>query len=121
MTRQERFAQVLERFGQTADDYDQGEEEDPRPYLSGEEECRRFCCITIHEGKVFFLPTFETREEAQGRAVEYAQDDVFPELPVGVLDLDTGDTFYPQWDSLPWAKRDPMMGSQYRDVILGKD
>lgn len=104
-TRLDRFAALIAEYHQSPEDYDEGEEEDPRPYFTGEAELSRFVCVTVNyssqgHAKFFFLPTFEERDAAELRAVEYAQDDIFEELPVAVVDLDTGEEFTPAWDAL---------------------
>lgn len=105
--RRDRLAALLAEYQQVATDYDAGEEEDPRPYLSGETPCGRFVCVTDHESKIFFLPTFATAEIAMARAVEYVHDDIWPELPVAVVDLDTGRRYYPDFGALPWTVQQP--------------
>lgn len=109
MSRVERLAELLARYDQAAGDYDEGEDEDPRPYLDGREECGRWCCVTVnyssHGGaKYFFLPTFDDAATAQARAVDYPDDGAFEELPVAVVDLDTGAARVPVWRSLSWKE-----------------
>lgn len=104
--RREAFAKLIEQYGQRPDDYDEGEEEDPRPYLSGELSLDPWIVVTANysshgERKVFFLPEF-SRHAAQQRAVYYADDDIFEELPVEVVNLDTGEVWVPRWGSLQW-------------------
>lgn len=101
--RLEAFKALLQRYGATPDIYDAGEEEDPRPYLSGEKPCQRFVCVTMHAEKPFFLPRFDDAETARARAMEYATDDIFAETPVAVVDLDTGKVSVPRWDTLKWG------------------
>lgn len=111
MTRAERLLKLIESYGQKPTDYDEGEEEDPRPYISGEEECERFCCVTVNYtshgyAKWFFLPVFPKRDAAELRAVEYAENDLFEELPVAVVDLDSGETWTPEWGSLAFRREE---------------
>lgn len=105
--RREAFAKLIERHDQEPDDYDEDVEEDPRPYLSGAKEIARYVCVTIHEQKFFFLPTFDDRYEAQARAVEYVHDDIWNEFPVEVFDLDTGTFFRPAWSTISWTMTTP--------------
>lgn len=105
--RREAFARLIERYHQSPEDYDEGEEEDPRPYLSGEEALAPWICVTVNytshgEPKFFFLP-FEDDEAAMSRAVEFAADDLFEELPVAVVNLDNGHTRWPIWASLEFT------------------
>ena len=118
MTRQGRFAALMKRYQQSPDDYDEGEEEDPRPYFTGECELSRYVCVTVNfsshgESKYFFLPTFDSVEDAADRAVLFAEDDIFEELPVEVHDLDSGCSFLPKWDTLQFEPEPgPCAGSQ---------
>ena len=103
------FQKLMERFNQQATDYDEGEEEDPRPYFSGAKPISRFVCVTVNytshgEAKHFFLPTFDTASEACDRAVEYATDDIFEELPVLVFDLDEEREMSPQFRRVQWSE-----------------
>lgn len=113
LTRADRLLRLLGEYGQEARDYDEGEEEDPRPYLTGEQECEQWCCVTEHDGKHFFLPTFHTADQAAARAVEYVEDDIWAETPVEVHNLDTGESLYPVWDALRWSPEKSNKGSQH--------
>ena len=110
MTRAERFTKLIESYGHEPDDYDAGEEEDPRIYLDGTETLERFCCVTAHGEKTFFLPAFDAPAVAMARAVEYATDNIWAETPVAVVDLDTGREWKPMWETLDW--RGPTEPSQ---------
>lgn len=104
MTRLERLKALMDGYSQTPDDYDDDEvEENVRLHFNGERYTDRFCCVTVNDGKFFFLPQFKTQDEATSRAVEFAQDDIFPEIPVEVHDLDTGKSVHPRWHTLEWA------------------
>lgn len=99
--RRARFQALIEQYGQSPDDYDEGEEEDPRPYLDGSRELERYAVVTVNytsqgHAKFFFL-AFDKRGAAEQRAVEYAQDSAFEELPVAVVDLDTGEEYTPAY------------------------
>lgn len=104
--RREAFAKLIAAHQQSPSDYDEDVEEDPRPYLSGAVELDPWIVVTANysshgERKVFFLPE-PSRTDAYLRAVEYAQDDIFEELPVEVVNLDTGEVWVPRWSSLQW-------------------
>lgn len=117
-SRLDRFAALLERYQQSPEDYDAGEEEDPRPYFDSTAELSRYVCVTVNYtshgyAKYFFLPTFDYELAAEARAVEYAQDDIFEELPVEVYDLDSGCSWKPEWRKLPFAMEEgPCTGAQ---------
>lgn len=107
------FAALLEEYDASPNEYDEGEEEDPRPFLNGEQEPSRFVCVTINYsshgyGKHFFLPTFDDQAAAEARAVEFADDDIFEELPVEVRDLDTGASF-PAHRTVGFGPKEPLV------------
>lgn len=108
--RRDAFKALLDRFYASPDDYDEEVEEDPRPYLRDDDPTplERYVCVTDHEGRAFFLPTFTDVFSAQARAVEYARDDLFAETPVAIIDLDTGDEWTPQWSSMPFRHHPPV-------------
>jgi hypothetical protein len=105
--RVEAFKKLIESYNQAPTDYDEGEEEDPRLYIEGHEPIAPWCCVTVNYSshgyaKHFFLPCFEERDAAELRATEFAQDGTFEELPVAVVNLDTGETHEPNWGSVEW-------------------
>lgn len=109
--RRSAFRALFEGDGYTSRDWDDDPdiEEQPDNYLrEGGWEIGRFCCVTIHAGKFFYLPTFSNRHDAQERAVRYSADDIFEESPVKVVDLDTGRVFEPRWDAVPWWEPNPI-------------
>lgn len=113
--RRRAFADLLERDGYSADDYDDDPEieENPRPYLSGETPLGRYCVVTLNwsssDGKWFYLPSFDDLQFATNRAEEYDRDSIFEELPIKVVDLDEGVTY--------WAV--PMYAWEVREVNEG--
>jgi hypothetical protein len=102
LTRLQRLDLLLKHYGQHVTDYAEEVEEDLRPYFNDERELERYCCITSHEGKFFFLPEFASVEGAQARAEEYMFDDLFQEIPVAVVDLDTGGSYRPTSFHVEW-------------------
>lgn len=113
LTRQEkrlaRFEELMAEYGMAEDDYDDDDdaEENPRPYIRGEQPLEAWVCVTVNYSSRggathYFLPKFEEAEAAIARAEEYAQDDLFEELPVAVVNLDTGFTLYPVLRNLNW-------------------
>jgi hypothetical protein len=101
--RVERLAALIESYGESPDNYDEGVEEDVRPYLCGEQPCGRFVCVTAHGERRYFLPCYDNLESAQARAIEYVIDSLFTETPVAVHDLDEGSLYSPDWRSLQWT------------------
>jgi hypothetical protein len=96
--RREAFAALIKADGSDPESYDEGYEEDPRPYLSGDMPLGRYVCVTLNwthsDGKLFYLPTFDDLMLATNRAEEYDRDDIFEEIPVKVVDLDSGTEYY---------------------------
>lgn len=108
--RRQAFAELLKADGSDSEAYDRDEEEDPRPYLVGEKDLARFVCVTLNwsssHGKLFYLPEFDNFEKAQVRAEMYDRDDIFEEIPVKVVDLDTGEEQYAE-ASYSWSFKAP--------------
>lgn len=50
---------------------------------------------------------FEALEAAQLRATDDADDPIFSEIPVAVVNLDTGARWVPCWRSLQWSYNSP--------------
>lgn len=110
--RRKAFAALLEADCNSPDDYDAGEEEDPRPYLSGELPLGRFVCVTLNwssrgSEKLFYLPFFDDLTEATNRAEEYDRDDIFEEIPVKIVNLDFG-TVYWAVPMYAWETKEPV-------------
>ena len=43
------------------------------------------------DGELIYIVGADSKEDAEQRAGAHIQDDIYPELPVAVVDLDTGD------------------------------
>lgn len=112
-TRLENLSKLLDEYQSDIDDYDEDCEEDLRPYFTGEQAPKRFACVTLNEGKHFFL-LLNSFKAAKLRALEYMVDDIWPELAVAVVDLDTGAATYPQWEQTSWSDMPSREGSQFR-------
>lgn len=105
------FAALLKRDRSSPDDYpdDEEAEENPRPYLSGEEEIGRFVAVTLNwsssDGRLLYLPTYDRLDLAILRAEEYDRDDIYEEIPIKVVDLDEGTEIFANpmysWDARP--------------------
>lgn len=92
-TRLENLKIAMAKFAVDADDYDEDVEEDLRPYLEPGARISRWMPITEHGDKMYLYPCYGTLEAAVDRLEEYAADDIFAEVPCGVIDLDTGEFF----------------------------
>lgn len=109
--RAQAFRALLARYCVDETEYDEGEEEDPRVYLSGEEPIRRWVCVTSNTSSrgywhPFFLPTFDTADAAMARAEEYMRDDLFEEMPEAVFDLDTGTEYRVKGFRVEWELKE---------------
>jgi hypothetical protein len=93
MSRLENLKISMGKFGVEVDDYDEDVEEDLRPYLVPGADISQYMAITEHGNKVYLYPCYATLDRAVGRLEEYAADDIYAEVPVGVIDLDSGDFF----------------------------
>lgn len=66
--------------------------EDLRDYLAEPKTIKRWVAVTFAAEHVHYLKAaFESAAEAQGYAGGLMEDMTFPELPVEVFDLDTGE------------------------------
>lgn len=97
--RLQRLQGVLNNWHADVQDFPEECEEDLRPYFNGERSPERYVCVTVNysshgEAKHFFL-LFPSARQAKERAMEYAQDSLFEELPVAVIDLDEERTYKP--------------------------
>lgn len=111
------FAALLETNHDDPGDYAEDSEEDPRPYLSGDEEIGRYVCVTRNwstsEGKLFYLPSFDSLNRAIERAEHFDRDGIFEEIPVAVVDLDEGIELYAQ----PFYRWETRSGPQAVDQV----
>lgn len=115
----DRFIRLMAAYQQTPDDYDREVEEDVRPYFrdGGAEDLYRYVAVTRGggDGKVFFYPVYAQKDDAIARCVEFAEDDIYAEIPVEVHDLDSGCSFLPNWGTLQFEPEPgPCAGSQCR-------
>lgn len=101
--RVDKYKTILAEFGidPTDDSYSGGE--DAGLHLSGESPIERFCVVTRHESFVYAKAIWPDLESAQAAAVEYIADDTFFEVPVAIIDLDTGERFAPVME-IPWKR-----------------
>jgi hypothetical protein len=55
----------------------------------------RYCAVTYHEDRHYLYPLYATLRDAKARAVEFIVNDTFTEMPLCVVDLQTGK----RWDA----------------------
>lgn len=78
--------------------------EDLLAVRAGELPLTRFIAVTRHDELYYAKPSSATLDGAQLAATFYAEDDIYDEVPVAVVDLATGASFEPIWDELPWRE-----------------
>ena len=67
-------------------------EEDAGLWMRGENHFHRFCVVTMGnaDGVIFYCVAHDDEfDEACERACESMHDDIYPETPVAIIDLDT--------------------------------
>lgn len=97
------FAALLARYSIDPDDDSYSGAEDAKEFISGEREIRRFASVTVSGGEFWYVRAdWATKDEAQSHAVSNIDDDVFAETPILVVDLETGQEWGPDWNSLNW-------------------
>ncbi len=100
------FRAVLEKYGLELTSSHSGAE-DAEEYLSGSKPIRRFCAITTSSGDggrqlVYAYADSNTRHQAFDQAVGNIDDPDFAESPVAVVDLDTRETWEPDFSTIQW-------------------
>lgn len=99
--RLEAYIKVCKRF-----ELDPNEEtcaaEDYHGVIAGDEPLTRFVHITQSGSIVYVEPSFDDLHDAFERALENITDNLHSEAPLAVVDLDTGNTYRPQWGALSW-------------------
>lgn len=82
--------------------------EDAAEYLSGARKLERFCIVSCggsdSEGAAFMYACANctTPPQAYEEAMQNIGDDIFPETPICVVDLETWARFEPVWSRTPW-------------------
>lgn len=108
MTRRERFINLLDQYAYPTDpdedDADSTGEEDALAHLAGEDPIERYAVVFVaKEDITSILARWSTLDAAKHGAVENVNDDIFAEAPLKIVDLDTGATFHPRFDTLAWG------------------
>lgn len=82
--------------------------EDLAPLLDGYEPIERWAAIThaSEDDSLLYIYTYDSLAAAKGRAVENIGDDVFPEEPTLIVNLDTNRRYRPI-PSYRWAPTTP--------------
>lgn len=104
MTRLERLHRLIEFYGVTWDD-DPDIEENLDKFTVYRNTPSQWAAVTQTAVGTYIYPVYDSKAAAIARANEYPADDLCPEWPVAVVDLDTGETFTPAWTKLPFEPR----------------
>jgi hypothetical protein len=63
------------------------------------------CGTGNHGDGINYLVPCETEEEARDKAVLNITDSTYPEFPVAIHNLDTGEMYYPSEPVFTWTKQ----------------
>lgn len=100
---------IIDNYGVNLFRADSGAE-DLKTYLDGTSVCGEWAAVTASAGDsgevVYVYPYYDTRDDAIERATRYMDDDILQEMPRAVVNLDTGETWTPDWAKLPWMKEE---------------
>lgn len=84
--------------------WDTSAQEDIAEYFNEHKlEIARYAVVTRHDDVFYVKPCAYDLTDAYQRAMENINDSIFYEVPVEVVNLDTGQRWTPSWDSLTWA------------------
>lgn len=78
--------------------------EDLAPYFYGAETIGEWAAVTECGEWRYIYPDFSHPLDAQNKAVENIGDDIHAESPVAVINLETGETLRPDWNTVEWRK-----------------
>lgn len=107
-----RLAEIFEEYYIDPTNNHDTSNEDAGLYLLDENDpdykpIRRFCTLTQGTGNsgliTYAYADFDDVESAKRKALEYINDDIFSEAPIGIVDLDTGERYVPRWETVEWA------------------
>lgn len=104
-TRLAAYKALLDEVGIDPEENIYSGEEDAALTLAGHPDyplCR-YAAVTYSSEYVYVTlrPSFKL---AADYAVSNCTDNLYAEAPGRVIDLDTGETYEPDWDNLPWKK-----------------
>ncbi len=83
--------------------------EDIAPFIAGELACAKWAVVTRggEDRNGFPLIYVYAEDDSLGAAVEQASrnctDDIYSEIPIEIVNLDTGEVLVPQYERLPWV------------------
>lgn len=102
------YKAVLERHDIDPKDDSYSGGEDAAEYLAGDREIERFCVVTMANCGAETVLTYaysgcDSLENAKLAATANIDDNIYPETPLEIVDLDTGEILTPDWKSIVWA------------------
>lgn len=112
MSRAEKRADALKElareFDISPDDRAATAGEDLAEYLNEPEKLGPWVAVTTAQGDsgcaINYLYPCETRAAAQRRSASYLRNDIYPEYPVCVVNLDTGRGWFAELGVVRWSK-----------------
>jgi hypothetical protein len=106
--RAEALRELAKEFDITPGDHSTTAGEDLAEYLEAPEELGPWVAVTTAQGDsgyaINYLYPCATRAAAQTRSTSYLRNDIFPEYPVCVVNLDTGRGWFAELGVVRWSK-----------------
>lgn len=106
--RAEALSELAREFEITPGDRSTTAGEDLAEYLSEPEKLGHWVAVTTAQGDsghaINYLYPCETRAAAQSRSASYLRNDIYPENPVCVVNLDTGGGWFAEIGVVRWSK-----------------
>jgi hypothetical protein len=106
--RAEALRELAEEFNITPGDQSTTAGEDLAEYLADPGKLGPWVAVTTAQGDsgyaINYVYPCETRIAAQVRAASYVRNDIFPEYPVCVVNLDTGRGWFAELGVVRWSK-----------------
>ena len=95
--------------------------EDLAEQLASPKEIRRWAAVTRSEAtRVTYVKTYASRQWAQNEAASYIADGIWPEVPVEVVDLDTGASSEPTI-SVEWPGEEAVVVKGMTEICAGEE
>jgi hypothetical protein len=106
--RADALIELAREFDIVPDDKSTTAGEDLAEYLQEPEKLGRWVAVTTAQGDsgcvINYLYPCETKLAAQKRSASYVRNDIFPEYPVCVVNLDTGRGWFAEIGVVRWSK-----------------
>jgi hypothetical protein len=105
--RREALRKLCDEYGLTIGGTSTSADEDIAAYFPSDtnpdpDEIDRWCAVTCNDNINYLYRYFDSKREAQLKALENVTDGIYPEIPVCIVNIDTGKSFEPNWERLTW-------------------